>query len=55
MPRYIIERQFAEQLIPTKEGVESVNLINDQELAAPKQTVATPAVIVMSLYSSIKS
>ena len=31
MPRYIIERQFAEQLIPTKEGVEHVNLINDQE------------------------
>ena len=31
MPRYIIERNFAEQLDLTKEGVEKVNLINDQE------------------------
>ena len=31
MPRYVIERNFAEQLDLTKEGVERVNLINDQE------------------------
>jgi hypothetical protein len=31
MPRYIIERGFAEQLDLTKEGVEKINLINDQE------------------------
>jgi len=31
MPRYIIERDFAEQLNLTKDGVENVNLINDQE------------------------
>jgi hypothetical protein len=31
MPRYVIERQFAEQLDLTKEKVEKVNLINDQE------------------------
>ena len=31
MPRYVIERDFAEQLNLTKEGVEKVNLINDQE------------------------
>jgi hypothetical protein len=31
MPRYIIEREFAEQIDLTKEGVETVNLINDQE------------------------
>ena len=31
MARYIIEREFAEQLDLTKEGVEKVNLINDQE------------------------
>jgi hypothetical protein len=31
MPRYVIERNFAEQLDLTKEGVENVNLINDQE------------------------
>ena len=31
MPRYIVERNFAEQLIPTMEGNESVKLINDQE------------------------
>jgi hypothetical protein len=31
MPRYVIERNFAEQLDVTKEGVENVNLINDQE------------------------
>ena len=31
MPRYIIERGFAEQLNLTKDGVEKVNLINDQE------------------------
>ena len=31
MPRYVIEREFAEQIDLTKEGVENVNLINDQE------------------------
>src|SRR3981189_1251227 len=31
MPRYVIERNFAEQLNLTKDGVEKVNLINDQE------------------------
>jgi hypothetical protein len=31
MPRYVIERNFAEQLNLTKDGVEQVNLINDQE------------------------
>ncbi len=31
MARYIIERTFAEQLNLTKDGVEQVNLINDQE------------------------
>jgi hypothetical protein len=31
MPRYVIERNFAQQLNLTKEGVENVNLINDQE------------------------
>ena len=31
MPRYVIERNFAEQLDLTKDGIESVNLINDQE------------------------
>jgi hypothetical protein len=31
MPRYVIERNFAEQLDLTKDGVEKVNLINDQE------------------------
>ena len=31
MPRYVIERNFAEQIDLTKEGVENVNLINDQE------------------------
>ena len=31
MPRYVVEREFAEQLNPTKDGVERVNLINDQE------------------------
>ena len=31
MPRYVIEREFAEQLDLTKEGVEKVNLINHQE------------------------
>jgi hypothetical protein len=31
MPRYVIERNFAEQLNLTKDGVERVNLINDQE------------------------
>jgi hypothetical protein len=31
MPRYIIERTFAEQLNLTKDGVANVNLINDQE------------------------
>jgi Nickel responsive protein SCO4226-like len=31
MPRYVVEREFAEQLNLTKDGVEKVNLINDQE------------------------
>ena len=31
MPRYIIERNFAEQLGLTKEGVEGVNQINAEE------------------------
>ena len=31
MPRYVIERDFAEQLDLSKDGVEKVNLINDQE------------------------
>jgi hypothetical protein len=31
MPRYVIERNFAERLDPTKDGVEKINLINDQE------------------------
>jgi Nickel responsive protein SCO4226-like len=31
MPRYIIERNFAEQLDLTKDGVESVKQINDEE------------------------
>ena len=31
MPRYVIERAFAEQLNLTKDGVENINLINDQE------------------------
>ena len=31
MPRYVIERNFAEQLNLTKDGVEKVNSINDQE------------------------
>src|SRR4029077_8178265 len=31
MPRYIIERDFAEQLNLTKDGVKKINLINDQE------------------------
>ncbi len=31
MPRYIIERNFAEQLQLSKEGVEEINLINDEE------------------------
>jgi Nickel responsive protein SCO4226-like len=31
MPRYIIERNFAEQLDLTKDGVESVNQVNDEE------------------------
>ena len=31
MPRYLIERNFAEQLDLTKDGVESVNRINAEE------------------------
>ena len=31
MPRYLIERNFAEQLLPTKEGIEREKLVNDQE------------------------
>jgi Nickel responsive protein SCO4226-like len=31
MPRYLIERNFAERLELTKEGVESVNRVNQEE------------------------
>lgn len=31
MPRYLIERSFAEQLAPTKDGVEGINRINEEE------------------------
>lgn len=31
MPRFMIERNFAEKLEMTKEGTERVNLINDEE------------------------
>ncbi|ESY09842.1 DUF4242 domain-containing protein [Mesorhizobium sp. M0615] len=31
MPRYVIERDFAEQLNLSKDSVENVNLINDEE------------------------
>jgi hypothetical protein len=31
MPRYLIERNFANQLIPTKEGIERERLVNDEE------------------------
>ena len=31
MPRYLIERNFAEQLEVTKDGVESVKRINEEE------------------------
>ena len=31
MPRYIIERRFAEQLEVTKDGNDKVNRINDEE------------------------
>lgn len=31
VPRYVIERDFAEQLILSKDAVERVNLINDEE------------------------
>jgi hypothetical protein len=31
MPRFIIERNFAEQLEVTKDGVENVRRINDEE------------------------
>jgi hypothetical protein len=31
MPRYIIERSFAEQLVLTNDGIESVKRINDEE------------------------
>ena len=31
MPRYVIERSFAEQLQLTKDGVESIKRINDEE------------------------
>jgi len=30
MPRYLIERNFAEQLAPTKEGIEALKRINDE-------------------------
>ncbi len=31
MPRFMIERNFAERLEMTKEGTETINLINDEE------------------------
>ena len=31
MPRYLIERNFAEQVGLTKDGVEGINQINDEE------------------------
>jgi hypothetical protein len=31
MPRYLIERSYAEQVVPTKEGLEGVKRINDEE------------------------
>ncbi|NOJ39983.1 DUF4242 domain-containing protein [Bradyrhizobium australiense] len=31
MPRFMIERNFAERLEITKEGTERVNLVNDEE------------------------
>jgi hypothetical protein len=31
MPRYVVEREFAEQLDLTRKGINEVNLINDQE------------------------
>lgn len=31
MPRFMIERNFAERLEMTKEGTERINLINDEE------------------------
>ena len=31
MPRFMIERNFAERLEMTKEGTDKVNLINDEE------------------------
>jgi Nickel responsive protein SCO4226-like len=31
MPRYLIERNFAEQLDLTRDGIESVNRINQEE------------------------
>jgi Protein of unknown function (DUF4242) len=31
MPRYLIERSFAEQLEVTKDGVESVKRVNEEE------------------------
>ena len=31
MPRYIIERKFAEQLDLTKEGVESIKRVDEEE------------------------
>lgn len=34
MPRYLIERTFAEQLSLTKDGVERVNQINKEESVA---------------------
>jgi hypothetical protein len=31
MPRYLIERSFAEQVVLTKDGVEGIKRINDEE------------------------
>jgi len=31
MPRYLIERNFAEQIVLTKDGIEGVKRINDEE------------------------
>ena len=31
MPRYLIERSFAEQIVLSKDATESINRINDEE------------------------
>ncbi|HZZ23072.1 MAG TPA: DUF4242 domain-containing protein [Roseiarcus sp.] len=31
MARYLIERSYAEQVVPTKDGIEGIKRINDEE------------------------